>query len=107
MNEKPKVVFSTTLTDPKWAETRVAQDVADEIARLKQDDTDGDILAHAGASFVRSLADCGLVDEYHLCVRPVVLGDGLPLFTERLELELLDSRAFPAGAVLNVYVPRR
>jgi dihydrofolate reductase len=97
MNETPKLVVSTTLTDPAWVNTRVAPDI-DEVARLA-----GNVLVHGGPALVRSLAERDLVDELHLIVHPVALGDGLRLFTERRDLKLVDSRAFPAGAVLNVY----
>jgi dihydrofolate reductase len=64
-----------------WAEaTVVTGDLADEIARLKQQ-PGRDLLAHGGAGFARSLVQLGLVDEYRLLVHPVVLGRGQPLFT--------------------------
>ena len=105
MNEIPKVVFSSTLTDPAWADTRVVSgDLATEIAALKAEDG-GPLLLHGGASFARTLAGLGLIDEYRLYVHPVALGDGLPLFGERVRLKLVDSRTFATGVVASRLVP--
>ena len=105
MNEIPKVVFSSTLTDPAWADTRVVSgDLAAEIAKLKAEDG-GPLLLHGGASFARALAALGLIDEYRLYVHPVALGDGLPLFGERVRLKLVDSRTFATGVVASRLVP--
>src|SRR5262249_8881685 len=66
LNEIPKVVFSRTLRSAGWPESRIASgDTAEEIARLKAE-PGGDILAHAGLQFARSLIRLGLVDEYRL-----------------------------------------
>ena len=105
MNEIPKVVFSSTLTDPAWADTRVVSgDLATEIARLKAEDG-GPLVLHGGASFARALAGLGLIDEYRLYVHPVALGDGLPLFGERARLKLVESRTFATGVVASRLVP--
>ena len=105
MNEIPKVVFSTTLTDPEWAGTRVVSgDLATEIAALKAEDGKP-ILLHGGASFARSLSDLGLIDEYRLYIHPTALGVGLPLFGARTRLKLTDSRIFAPGVVAARFVP--
>jgi len=92
-----------------WMNPRVATgDLADEIARLKQE-PGKDVVAHGGAAFARSLLRLGLVDEFCLLTHPVALGRGLPLFVELpapLDLELLETRAFPRGAVAHVYKKR-
>jgi dihydrofolate reductase len=66
MNDTPKVVFSKTLGSANWSESRIASgDTAEEIARLKAE-PGGDIVAHGGVRFARSLIRLGLVDEYRL-----------------------------------------
>jgi hypothetical protein len=40
-----------------------------------------------------------LVDEYRLIVHPAISAGGLPLFSEPMDLKLLSTRSFPAGAV--------
>ena len=80
-----------------------------EIKRLKRG-SGKPLLAHGGASFVRSLVKTGLVDEYQMLVHPVLLGKGLPIFTElpkRLYLELIESIPFKSGAVAQVYRPKK
>ena len=80
-------------------------DLAEEIKKLKAQ-PGKDIIAHGGASFVQSLVATGLVDEYHLLVHPVVLGNGLPIFSAvsgRIPLTLIEAKTFPAGAVAHSY----
>jgi dihydrofolate reductase len=82
-------------------------DLKEEIIRLKQQ-PGKDILAHGGASFARSLASLGLVDEYKLLVHPVALGKGLPLFSalpKPLDLKLVSSTPFKGGAIAHIYQP--
>lgn len=105
MNEIPKVVFSRTLNQAPWRETRIADgELGEEIARLK-DEPGKDVLLHGGANFMQALARLRLVDEYRMLVHPVVLGAGLALFKEPLDLALVGTRAFPGGVVLATYRP--
>lgn len=104
MNEIPKVVFSRTPFRAGWATTTVATgDLTEEIARLKQQPGE-DILAHGGAGFARALSERRLIDEYQLVVHPVVLGHGLPIFGDMMDLRLRETRRFPGGAVALTYV---
>ena len=109
MNEIPKVVFSRRADlDTPWGETTVARgELAAEIGRLKRQ-PGKDLLAHGGAAFARALAREGLVDEYRLVVHPVVLGRGVPIFSELpkpREMSLQQVRPFWAGATAMVYRP--
>jgi dihydrofolate reductase len=108
MNDIPKVVFSRTLQSAGWPESRIASgDTAAEIARLKAE-PGGDIVAHGGVGFVRSLIRLGLVDEYRLLVLPAAVGQGQALFTDLdhpLNLRLLSSRGFASGLMELVYAP--
>ena len=91
-----------------WNEARIAGgELADEIAHLKGQPGKF-ILAHGGASFARSLAKLGLVDEYRLLIHPVALGQGLPLFSmlsKPVDLKLVSSTAFGRGVIANIYRP--
>jgi dihydrofolate reductase len=100
----PKIVFSTTLETVEGNARLVTGDVADEVARLKEE-PGGDI-AVGGAGLAASLVKLGLVDEYHLFVAPVVLGGGTPFFPaleERIELELVETRTFASRVVYLRY----
>jgi dihydrofolate reductase len=92
----------------EWAQPRIAGgQLEEEIAKLKQE-AGKDILAHGGASFARSLSSKGLVDEYHLLIHPVVLGNGLSLFSglpQPLSFKLIRSTKFETGTMANVYRP--
>jgi dihydrofolate reductase len=91
-----------------WAEAYVASgDLAEEIARLKESDGKP-IIAHGGVHFARRLVAHGLVDQFALTIAPVALGQGQPLFsdlTTPIKLKLVSSKAFPGGAVAQIYRP--
>jgi dihydrofolate reductase len=91
-----------------WTEAYVASgDLAQEVARLKAQDGKP-IIAHGGAGFARSLIAAGLVDQYALLMHPVALGKGLPIFSDLAgprRLELVSSKAFPKGAMAQIYRP--
>src|SRR5437870_10585899 len=109
MNEIPKVVFSTTLQQADWPETRIARgDVGEEIGRLKRE-PGNDLIAYGGATFAQALSRLGLGGEYRLLVQPAALGVGLPLFKDLaapLHLELIEATTYATGAAIHVYRPR-
>lgn len=106
LNERPKLVFSTTLTEPAWAGTRVvAGDVADEIRRLTHE-PGGPIGLQGSASIAQALAAADLVDEYRIYLHPVVLGAGTPLFAlghQRRDFELTDLTRYANGVIATTY----
>jgi dihydrofolate reductase len=110
MNDIPKVVFSTTLTEAEatWRATRIARgNLDDEIAAIKAE-PGPDVIAFGGAAFTAALAGHGLIDEYCLAVQPLALGEGRALFADRrtpLGLELVESRGFECGVVVQTYRP--
>ena len=108
MNDIPKVVFSRTLETAAWPQTRIASgDTAQEIARLKAE-PGGEIIAHGGTQFVRSLVRLGLVDRYRFYVLPFAAGEGVPLFAPDAHpglLRLEQSTAYPSGILELVYAP--
>jgi dihydrofolate reductase len=82
MNAMPKYVVSSTLTDPIWNNTTVLSgDLAEEVGALKVR-YDGDILVAGSCQLVQGLLAAGLVDELHLMVYPVLLGEGKRLFAD-------------------------
>ena len=103
INGATKVVFSSTLETVEWENSRIAtRGLAEEIADLKQQ-PGKNIVVPGGASFAQSVSRLGLVDEYRLIMHPVVLGAGLPLFTDGLSLKLLRSHPFATGAIALTY----
>jgi dihydrofolate reductase len=108
LNTRPKYVASSTLTDPQWADTTILSgDVAATIGELKAK-PGGELQVHGSGKLIRWLLDSQLVDEMNLLIVPVVVGTGTRLFPDTgpdTALDLLDSRAFPKGATLQVYRP--
>jgi dihydrofolate reductase len=104
MNEIPKVVFSNSLASADWGETTISSgDLAEAITRLKQERSDGYLLAHGGARFARSLVETGLIDEYRLVIHPVVLGAGERLFRTPLTIDAISTTVFSGGAVAHIF----
>ena len=105
MVDLPKVVFSRTLTQSKWDNTTIALDPEIEIEQLKNK-PGKDIIVYGGANLVSSLISQGLIDEYHLFINPVAVGNGLSIFGEvssRLNLRLVRSQRFDCGIVVLNY----
>jgi dihydrofolate reductase len=108
LNTKPKYVSSTTLTEPRWANTTVLSgDVAAAIGELKAKPA-GELQVHGSGRLVRWLFDNQLVDEITLLTVPVVVGQGTRLFPDTgpdTALDLVDSRVTPKGVTIQVYRP--
>lgn len=102
MNETPKFLVSTTITDPDWGPTTlITGDVAAEIQRLKEQ-PGKNINVEASATLVRFLLEEGLLDELHLLVHPIVVGTGKRLFAEgshHVPLRVLESKTLTTGVV--------
>ncbi len=108
LNTRPKYVASTTLTDPRWADTTVLSgDVAAAIGELKAKPA-GELQVHGSGNLVRWLFDNQLVDEITLLTYPVVVGQGTRLFPDTgpdAALDLVDSRVTSGGVTIQVYRP--
>jgi dihydrofolate reductase len=110
MNGLRKYVVSTTLTSAAaWRNsTLISSNVVEAVRQLKQ--IPGKHIAIDGSSvLVHTLAQHDLIDEYALLVYPIVLGSGKRLFPAglRVNLKLIESKAFPSGVVLLRYQPDR
>lgn len=108
MNNVPKVVFSRTLKKAEWNNTRLVKESAEkEVAKLKQQ-PGKNMLIFGSAHLTASLSRAGLIDEYDICLAPVVLGGGNPLFKpnpERMKLKLIEARPLKSGGVILRYIP--
>lgn len=106
----PKIVFSHTLKNTEWDSAKLStQPIEEEVLELKQSRNGGskDILI-GSRSLIIQLMKLNLIDEYQLCVHPVVEGSGLPLFeniNDRTILKLIKTRTFSGGAVTLYYEP--
>ena len=101
---KPKWVVSRSLTSVGPNATLVADDVEAVIRRLKAD-LPGEIDV-GGPDLAQSLTEAGLIDEYRLYLRPVVLGSGKPFFAgPRPPLHLAASDLIAEDLIRLTYVP--
>ncbi len=101
LNTKPKYVASTTLTEPRWANTTVLSgDSAAAVGELKAKPA-GELQVHGSGNLIRWLIDNQLVDEITLLTYPVIIGQGTRLFPDTgrdRALELVESRATSSGS---------
>lgn len=103
----PKIVFSRTLKDTGWESARLAnRTIQEEVLALKQQQGK-DILVGC-RSLIIQLMNHNLIDEFQLCVHPVIAVKGLPLFEniqDRIEFKLLRTKLFNSGAITFYYEP--
>src|SRR5687767_127688 len=109
LNNKPKYVASTTLSDPlEWQSSTVLKgDVAQAVAGLKQEDG-ADVHVIGSTQLVQTLIEHDLVDEFRVMIDPVVLGGGKRIFREDgalRPLRLVDHEVTSTGAILATYAP--
>lgn len=107
-NNMPKYVVSSTLKKAEWNNSHIIKnDFAKEIARLKEDESEGhgDILVSGSGQLVNFLLEEGLVDELRLLVYPVVLGSGKRLFKDHAKLKLIEAIPFQTGVLALRYEP--
>jgi len=109
MNNAPKAVVSTTLKTADWNNSRLLRSIED-VAALKQDAKARSIFVFGSADLTSSLREAGLIDEYRICVAPLLLGKtgGAPLFKPndaRQRLTLLEARPITGGGVILFYQP--
>ncbi|MDB5121517.1 MAG: hypothetical protein JWN56_2735 [Sphingobacteriales bacterium] len=106
-----KIVFSKTLNKSipipgGWDNTDIVEgDLVNAINKLKKHYRN-DILVYGGATFVSSLIKAGLIDEFHLLVNPVAIGNGLEILKtldNNLNMTLIKSKSFSCGIVLLHY----
>lgn len=100
-----KVVFSHTLKDVTWRNSRLAtQTLEQEILQLKQQPGRDFFVGSPG--LISQCTNLNLIDEYQLCVHPVVAGSGMRLFKnvdEMFRLKLMNTKVFGSGAVIHYY----
>jgi len=105
----PKIVFSHTLNNVEWKNARLAKkDVNEEVLELKQQP--GKDIFVGSPSLIVALTNLNLIDEYQLCVHPVIIGNGLPLFktiNDRIILKLLKTKTFSSGSIALYYEPTK
>jgi dihydrofolate reductase len=102
----PKIVFTKTIKKSMWKNTGVANgELVDEITKLKAKNGN-DIIVYGGGTFVTSLINAGLIDEFHLFINPAAIGNGMTIFKgldKNQKLKLKIAKQFDCGITLTCY----
>lgn len=105
----PKIVFSHTLKNVEWETAKLAnRGIEEEVLELKQQP--GKDIFICSPSLIVAVTKLNLIDEYQLCVHPVIAGKGLPLFkniNEKIILKLVKTKTFGFGAITLYYEPTK
>ena len=104
-----KIVFSHTLKNTEWESAKLSNKSLEEMVLELKQQPGRDILV-GSRSLIIQLMNLNLIDEYQLCVHPVVAGSGLPLFeniNDRTILKLIKTKTFSSGAVTLYYEPTK
>lgn len=102
-----KVVYSTTLESVSSTKTRIQRTFDPEMVRKLKAESDHDLSVDGPHLAAQAIA-AGLVDEYHLFITTSVVGGGKRFFPTgvRLDLELVQERAFSTGLIYARYRTR-
>ena len=104
---KKMVVFSQSLNSPEGEKTKIVRTgLQHEVFKLKHEQ--GKNILTGGVTIPSQLAALGLIDEYHIVVHPIIIGEGRRLFDginlqEKLQLKLVESTVFKSGTVVLRY----
>lgn len=105
----PKLVFSTTLNDTNWdSAEHSAVRLNEKVLELKQQ-SGNDILIGSW-SLIIQLLNSNLIDEFQICIHPIIEGKGLKLFdqiTDRIMLKLIKTKTLDSGVAIFYYEPTR
>lgn len=104
----PKIVFSHTLKNVDWKSATIAnRDLKETVLELKQQQ--GKDILVGSRSLIIQLMKLNLIDEFQLCIYPMVEGKGFPLFkdlNDRIIFNLVKTKIFNGGAIILYYQPK-
>jgi dihydrofolate reductase len=109
LNEMTKVVFSRTLKDVTWKNSRLLRELDPREIETMKGQPGKDMIVFGSGSIVSQLTQHGLIDEYQFAVCPILLGSGRPLLSDvskSVRLDLLEAKAYPSGDVMLRYARR-
>ena len=102
-----KIVFSHTLKNVEWKNVKLAKGgIKEEVVALKRQA--GNSIVAGSPSLIVSLMQLDLIDEYQLCVHPIILGNGLRLFkniNDKINVKLIKTKIFGSGSMTLYYEP--
>jgi len=105
----PKIVYSHTLKNTEWDSAKLSnQPIEKEVLELKQQS--GKDIFVGSRSLIIQLMNHNLIDEFQICIHPVLEGKGLPLFDkikDRTIFKLINTKTLGSGAIVLYYEPTR
>jgi len=110
INEAAKIVFSKTLEDVTWKNTRLIRAFDPHEVEAMKKQPGPDMLVFGSGSIASLLTEHGLIDEYRFIVGPVLLGSGRTLISgvpRSSRLDLLEAKTYPSGNVMLRYAPHK
>jgi dihydrofolate reductase len=102
-----KLVFSNTLKDTGWHSAALAKRPLEEEVSERKQQPGKDILV-GSRSLIIQLLNSHLIDEFQICIHPVIQGKGLLLFDQvkdRIVLKLTNTKRLSSGATVFYYKP--
>jgi dihydrofolate reductase len=106
LNEMTKVVFSRTLKDVTWKNSRLLHELDPREVETMKRQPGKDMIVFGSGSIVSQLTQHALIDEYQFVVCPIFIGSGRPLLrdvSKSVKLDLLEAKPYPSGDVLLRY----
>lgn len=101
-----KVVLSKSMQGQQLSNTTIISDnLSDNINKLKRQ-SGKDILIFGSPTAAHSLMEYDLIDDFWLFVNPILIGIGVPLFSQikdTAKLKLLSSNVFSSGVIALHY----
>jgi len=105
----PKLVFSQTLKDTSWDSAKISDtSLTEKVLELKSQN--GKDILIGSRSLIIELLNCNLIDEFQICIHPIIEGKGLPLFDqikERINLKLVNTKILGSGVAIFYYQPTK
>lgn len=105
IDKVPKIVFSRSLKSTDWHSAVLAEDsLEEEVLKLKN--SPGKNIFVGSPGLIASLTDKGLIDEYRICIHPVIMGKGLQLFRDlhkKTILKLIKTKTLKSGVMVVYY----
>jgi dihydrofolate reductase len=107
MNKLPKIVFSRTMKEATWNNTRLINgNITEEMRKLKSDPGGADMAIMGSGTIVSQFTHEGLIDEYQIATHPIIIGEGRTLFEGvqvKVPLKRTKTRKFENGCVFVCY----
>lgn len=107
IDQIPKLIFSNSLISTDWDSAQLAsKSLIEEIVDLKKQE--GKAILIGSRSLIMQLLNVDLIDEFQICIHPVIEGKGLKLFEQinkRIHLKLIQTKSLGAGQTVLYYEP--